>query len=880
MSDFVEVLGCLTPFFVLLLIWAVWSARRARREAREVHESLNALSERLDHFERRLMDLRRESRGAAPEVAQAPAPAPAVFAPAPAPVAPPVSAPPAAVSQPPVPAPTAAATTAPPAAIPPAAPPPAPPAAPTFRVTPPQPPSRGFDWENIISVRAFAWLGGIAFFLGAALFLQYSIQRGLISPAMRVAIGLVVGSAALIWGDSLRARSMWAGQATSGAGVAVLYASFFAAHTRYQLIGTTVAFAAMALVTVVAGLLAVRRKAYILAVIGLIGGFLTPYLLATKEDHPIGLLAYVLLLDVGILAVSRKRSWAELPLMGLAGSAMLYAGWSAAHLDAGKLPYALGAAILVGSLFVLGTRDEARKLAPGDWRKAAPVLGAMAPFLVTMLVTGNRSLDVSPFFLVVYLIILSVQAGFVGRESSVPLVPAAAAICVFSLVFRTAPDLFPSHRDTTLLLYELVPLTFLLLWLLRRDPKDTSGAWIGAAVALLGSLIVVFRVMDVEPRTEPILTLWLYAAAHAVGLLLLGGVLRAGGWVLASQAYMLVTLLTLSTRYQNGRLAEFLPPILVPIAVYWALPFVSDRFRGDRLAWLSAGIAPVVHFVFLYSLARPVWGTTRLGIASVVLGALAFVALRRVLTMPGDPAQRRFTAALFGGVTLLFLTAAIPILLDKEWITVAWALEAAALAWLSTRIREDGLLYACGALAAAAFVRLVVNPSLWSYHPRDPTPIFNWYLYTFGVPAIAFLLAAHWLRGEASAQEMRLPGLLRIFAGILVFVLLNVEIADFYSTGATLDFRLSGGGLAQDMTYSLAWGLFALVVLLLGITRKSKAMRAAALVVLLLTIGKVFLHDLWDLGSLYRVGSIVGLGVALLAVSFLTQRYVFSRDES
>jgi uncharacterized membrane protein len=420
----------------------------------------------------------------------------------------------------------------------------------------------------------------------------------------------------------------------------------------------------------------------------------------------------------------------------------------------------------------------------------------------------------------------------------------------------------------------------MLLWLLRRDPQEAAGEWIGAAIVLLGSLVVVFRVMDVEPRTEPILMLWLYAAAHAAGLLVLGGVQRSGGWVLASQGYMIVTLLVLSTRYQNARLSEFLPPILVPIAVYWALPFVSSRFRTDRLAWLSAGLAPVAHFAFLYSLAKPVWGTGSLGIASVVLGALAFVALRRVLTMPGDLGERRFTAALFGGVTLLFLTAAIPILLDREWITVAWALEAAALAWLATRIKENGLLYACAALATAAFVRLVLNPSLWSYHPRDPTPIVNWYLYTFGVPAIAFLFAAHWLRDETAARDLRLPGLLRIFAGILVFVLLNVEIADFYSTGPTLDFRLSGGGLAQDMTYSLAWGLFALVVLLLGITRQSKATRAAALVVLLLTIGKVFLHDLWDLGSLYRVGSIVGLGVALLAVSFLTQRYVFSREES
>jgi uncharacterized membrane protein len=64
-------------------------------------------------------------------------------------------------------------------------------------------------------------------------------------------------------------------------------------------------------------------------------------------------------------------------------------------------------------------------------------------------------------------------------------------------------------------------------------------------------------------------------------------------------------------------------------------------------------------------------------------------------------------------VTLLFLTAAIPILLDKEWITVAWALEAAALAWLSTRVREENLVRASAVLAAATFVRLVVNPALW-----------------------------------------------------------------------------------------------------------------------------------------------------------------------
>lgn len=181
-------------------------------------------------------------------------------------------------------------------------------------------------------------------------------------------------------------------------------------------------------------------------------------------------------------------------------------------------------------------------------------------------------------------------------------------------------------------------------------------------------------------------------------------------------------------------------------------------------------------------------------------------------------------------------------------------------------------------LAGAAFVRLIGNTAVWEYHARGRTPVFNWYLYTFGIPAAAYLFAAVWAGRNGFARTFKYAELLRAAAGVLLFVLVNVEIADFYSTGKTLTFQLSGGGLAQDMTYSLAWGLFALLLLGLGINRRSKMTRAAALAVFFLTIGKVFLHDLWNLGALYRVGSLVGLAIALLAVSFLTQRFVFSKE--
>jgi hypothetical protein len=739
------------------------------------------------------------------------------------------------------------------------------------------PPGRSFDWESLISVRAFAWLGGAALFLAAGLFLQYSIQHGLISPAARVAIGLVAGAAALAGGDWLRGKADWAGQATSGAGVAILYASLFAAHARYGLIGTPATFAGMAFVTLTAGLLAMRRQLFVLAVIGLVGGFLTPFLLATNEDHPVGLFVYAFLLDVGAIAVARRRRWVSIVLIALVATGILFAGWSDRHLDAAKAPFALVAAALLGALFAWwrtepGERPESREAA-----QIVPIAAASAVLCLPLLFSLHASLDVSPAFLVGYLLVLTAGAWALTTSTGFPfLLPVAAGFTTATLAARVAPSLGAS-RDANLALFALPPAAYLAIALGRR--RDDVSARIAAAITLGGGVLVLARFLEIGPKL-PLLPLWIFAAAHAAGVLAIGTVRRRGAWIAGAQALLYASLLVLGTAFQRDRLSEFLPFVLVPTVVFWALPFLWERWREDRLSWISSAAAPLIHYPVLYVIAKPEWGTNVLGLVAVVFAVAALAALRASMRVPAAEDDRRFTAALFGAVTLTFVTAAIPILLDKEWITVAWALEAAALAWLRRRIAEDGLVKASAVLALAAFLRLIANPALWHYHARSGTPIVNWYLYTFGLPAVAFLVAAALLRDNEWATRHRLPALLRAGAGILLFVLVNVEIADFYSEGEALRFRLSGGGLGEDMTYSLAWGVFALVLMGLGITKSSRATRAAALVVLLLTIGKVFLHDLWDLGALYRVGSILGLAVALLAVSFLTQRFVFARERS
>lgn len=881
MNDVLPVLGCLGLLLFGLPIWAIVEARRAKREAAELRGELAGLSARVAVLARG-----RTATETGIPVSDPPSVlAPAAAAPAPSvPVSPPASvfaapgpaAPPApAASAPRRPSEGASAPIAMEPPMPRPMPPPMPPALPPV----PTPPRKPLDWESLISVRAFAWLGGAALFLAMALFLQYSIQHNLISPAARVAIGLLVGAIALAGGDAIRNKADWAGQAASGAGVGILYATLFAAHSRYGLLGSTATFVGMAFVTIVAGLLAARRGAFVVAVLALVGGFLTPYLLATNEDHPVALFAYTLLLDVGAMAVARSRRWLALRYLALAGSAALYVGWSERHLDPIKAPFALAAAAALAVLFAaLGapTPEEAETKERRDLAGAVRLLAAAGPLVAALWMSSQTALDVSPSFLTGYLLVLAAGAFLVSRTAAFPpFLPVAAAFSVITLAARIGPDLVGA-RSETLLLFAAVPAAYLAIALSKQGAE--TAVRIAAAISLAGGLLVVSRFVELAPKL-PVAPLWIFAAAHAAGLVAIGTRLASGRWIAGAQALLFACLLVLATIFAPARLFEFLPLILVPAGVFWILPFLSRRWRSDRAAWLSSAAAPILHYPVLYALAKDAWGTQVLGAAAIVFSIAAVFALKRSSALLESPADRRFTTAIFGAVTLAFVTAAIPILLDNEWITVAWALEAAALVWLWRRVPQEGLVQAAAALAAAAFLRLIANPLLWHYHPRSGTRIFNWFLYTFGIPAAAFLAAAALARGNAWAERVHLPAFLRAAAGILLFVLVNVEIADFYSTGEQLRFRLSGGGLGEDVTYSLAWGVFAIVLLALGITRDSRPTRAASLGVLLLTIGKVFLHDLWDLGALYRVGSILGLAVALLAVSFLTQRFILAKEK-
>jgi uncharacterized membrane protein len=247
--------------------------------------------------------------------------------------------------------------------------------------------------------------------------------------------------------------------------------------------------------------------------------------------------------------------------------------------------------------------------------------------------------------------------------------------------------------------------------------------------------------------------------------------------------------------------------------------------------------------------------------------------------LSADAPKRLNQLAWFGGAALLFVTLVFPVQFDRQWITISWALEGAALLWLFHRVPHPGLRVTGAVLLVIAFSRLALNREILSYELRSDLPIFNWFLYAYGVTLVCLFLGARLLAPPRErVLGINAPPLLNALGTILAFLLLNIEIADYFSpAGSTLTFQF-GGNFARDLAYTVGWALFALSLLGVGIWKTARAARYAALALLSVTLLKLFFHDLAQLGQLYRVGALVVVAVVAILASFLYQRFIPSDD--
>ena len=430
----------------LLPIVSVVMQIRLRGRVRALEDEVVLQQRRIEELSGKLRQapVLKELKELKERTADAPAPPPPqpiVPSMPPAPAVPPVAAVvPASASMPPVakaptpvqpPAPAAAAPTLPPA--PPSPPPPA--AEPPIPPTPVVP----LDWESVVGVKMFSAIAGIALVLAAVFFLRYSIDRGWLSPTVRVAIGIIVSVTLLVVCERRAARrySVTA-NALDAAAIAILFSTFFSAHALWHLISAPGAFALLALVTVVAVLLSIRHDSLFIAVLGLVGGFATPALLSTGENRPISLFTYLLLLNIGLSWVASRKKWPALTILSIVLTAIYQWAWVGQFLDTSQLSLAMGIFLIFAIVSFVGLSVRARSADEGTefTLDRAGLAASGMPLVFTVYLAAVPGYGVHAELLFGFLLLLDsalLAIALARREEFVHDIAAAGTLLVFAI---------------------------------------------------------------------------------------------------------------------------------------------------------------------------------------------------------------------------------------------------------------------------------------------------------------------------------------------------------------------------------------------------------------------------------------------------------------
>ena len=183
------------------------------------------------------------------------------------------------------------------------------------------------DWDQLLGRNWLAIIGAVTLVVGIGFFLKLAFDANWIGDTGRVVLGIVLGMALLGGGEYAQRRvPVWSQPVTAG-GAAILYLSIYAAFGLYGLIRPDIAFLFLAMVVALAGLLALRYESIVIAVLGIIGAFLAPILLGPNLPDVRLVLAYILVVDLGILGISTFRNWRWFNLLGWVGSYGLFTYW-------------------------------------------------------------------------------------------------------------------------------------------------------------------------------------------------------------------------------------------------------------------------------------------------------------------------------------------------------------------------------------------------------------------------------------------------------------------------------------------------------------------------------------------------------------------------
>lgn len=791
----------------------------------------------------------------------------------------------------------------------------------------PATPGREPGMEEALTSRWLVWLGGITVALGAVFLFRYAVEQGWLTPFARVVLGLLLGGL-LLWGGEWTARHPVEAvrramrpdhvpPALTGSGLLAIYVSLYAAHGIFGLLGPATGFVAIGLVSCAALALSLRQGPFV-ALLGLLGGYLVPLLVASPEPQAGPLFLYLFLLTAGCLLVMVWRQWWWFSFLTLAGALvwpLLWLAWAWTIADQFALSaYALGLALLFA---VLSTRLPLKTPEAPLWRWLGTVLsdtsglgfalsgllllavadaagwgGAAFAFvgLYAVAALGLASWRASLDGLVVIAAGVAVAAALLWPEPlavtplteietfprsghgpfAVPAEYRLYALALMALGALFGAGAFPGAlRGRTPVVWAgvstLAPLLLFAIayWRIGRLETDLSWAGIAAALAVLATLAAL-AVAKRRGERERDLALALYAAAATAALALAFACVMREAWLTVALSLQTLALAWIWSRVRLRELRLIAGAVTaVVILRLVANPMILDYEGGfaGLFGWVVYGYGiPAVATLMaarLFARSERDGVTTLCEIAGIGF-AFLMVALQLRLWTAGEIAIDRLPLFDQAVQSLWWITAAGLLLIEARRGRRRWTYSAGL-----------GLLGV--SVIAVVLVHGVALSPLATGEAVGRVPLLNLLGLAYAAPAALFLAIAASGRVRLPAEARRILGSV---AGLLAFVYVTLETRRAFRGP---DIGLDAGTWPADAelyAYSAVWIAFALALLATGILRAAPLLRQAALAVLMATVLKVFLIDMSGLTGLLRVASFLGLGLTLILIGRVYQRFV------
>lgn len=675
-----------------------------------------------------------------------------------------------------------------------------------------------FIGENLINK-----IGIAITVIGVGIGAKYSIEHKLISPLTRIILGYLMGAGLLGFGIKLKEKyKNYSAVLVSGA-IAIFYFMTFYAYSFYQLIPQTLAFALMVIYTIFAVITALRYNMQVIAHIGLVGAYAVPFLLSDGSGKIAILYSYMSIINGGILFIAFKKYWKPLYYAAYLLTWIIYAGWWFTKYETSEhfvlaLVFLCIFFITFYSIFLSYKLVRKEQFGISD---------------ITFLLSNSFI-----FYGFGYAILNS-------HETSKELL-GVFTLCNAFVHFIVSIIIYKNKLADRNLFFMIAGL--MLVFVTITIPVQLDGNWVTLLWACEAALMFWIgrtkKVAAYELLSYPLIFLtffslicdWFitvnayFSHVSAYFIPILNVHFLTALFVIASFGF--ITVLTRKTisalsNIKLNYLFNFLIPTLLLIVIYFTFE-IDISIYFDQLYLQSAllNIKDIVtgttydHWDLDINRFKDIWLQIY---AALFLIILSFINIKKIKNQD----LGLVNIALNAIVLYVFLGNGLFVLNELK----------------NSYLTQD----------------------LASYYSRTNLNIWIRYIYFIFVALLLYAIYKY-IRQEFIKSFWE-------YFNTAFDLVLHISILWIASSELITWTDLFHFGLSYKLGLSILWGIYALLLIIMGISKKKKHLRIGAIALFAITLLKLFLYDLQYLNTIAKTIVFVSLGVLLLIISFLYNKY-------